>query len=151
MCHRVGCFIRHLLSGSFPMAVRYVGKLAAALSLAVAANAQAGAFLPSIPKGTISIQLKTLAAGLSAPDYAIAPPGDPTRLFVVDQNGLIWVVRNGSLQPTPALNLLNTVSPPLNPNSTSEERGLLGLAFHPDFITPGAPGFRTLYTYESET
>ena len=31
-----------------------------------------------------------------------------------------------------------------------DERGLLGLAFHPDFNTPSAPGFHKIYTYTSE-
>jgi hypothetical protein len=39
---------------------------------------------------------------------------------------------------------------PLNPASANDERGFLGLAFHPGFNNPASPGFRTLYTYTSE-
>jgi glucose/arabinose dehydrogenase len=38
----------------------------------------------------------------------------------------------------------------VNPASANDERGLLGLAFHPDFNNSSSPGFRTLYTYTSE-
>src|ERR1019366_1202813 len=34
-----------------------------------------------------------------------------------------------------------------NPN---DERGFLGLAFHPGFTNPASPGYQTLYTYNSE-
>ena len=45
-------------------------------------------YLPSIPKGDIAIQLMPIATGMAAPDYGISPPGDISRLFVVEQNGL---------------------------------------------------------------
>ncbi len=45
-------------------------------------------YLPSIPKGDITVRLRTVAAGMAAPDYGISPPGDTSRLFVVEQNGL---------------------------------------------------------------
>ena len=77
--------------------------------------------LSPIPKGTISIQLQTVATGLGAPDYGISPPGDTSRLFVVDQGGLLRVIQNGSLLPGAALNIQNLVqvapvgTGPMNP------------------------------------
>ena len=68
----------------------------------------------------------TVAAGL---DYgfltaaAFAPDG---RLFVLEQRGRVRVIENGSLLPTPFVQL---------PVSADGERGLLGIAFHPDFET----------------
>lgn len=106
--------------------------------------------LPPIPRGTISIGLVPLATGLAAPDYAISAPGDTNRLFVVEQKGQILVFQNGSLLPTPALNLQSLVSPPLVLTNANDERGLLGLAFHPGFNNPASPGYRTLYTYDSQ-
>lgn len=106
--------------------------------------------LPSIPKGGVAIKLRAVATGLAAPDYAISPPGDSSRLFVVEQKGQILILQNGRLLPAPALDIQSLVSPPLVLNNANDERGLLGLAFHPGFNTPASPGFRTLYTYNSQ-
>ncbi len=121
----------------------------AALVLAPAAKAQQDV-LPPIPTGNIAINLRTVATGLGAPDYAISAPGDPSRLFVVDQNGLVRVIQNGSLLSTPALDLRSLVSPPLVTSNASDERGLLGLAFSPDFSNSASAGYHTLYTYNSQ-
>jgi len=107
-------------------------------------------YLPAISNGTVNILLQPVATNLAAPDYAISPPGDTTRLFVVEQNGLLRIIQNGILLPGPALDIQNRVSPPLNPASPNDERGFLGLAFHPGFNNPVSPGYQTLYTYNSE-
>ena len=122
---------------------------AALCAVSGAAHAQADV-LPSIPKGDIAVQLRTIASGLSAPDYATFAPGDPSRLYVVEQNGLLRVIENGSLLATPAADLRALVAPPLVPTNANDERGFLGLAFHPDFNKVGSAGFGTLYTYHSE-
>jgi glucose/arabinose dehydrogenase len=54
---------------------------------------------------------------------AFAPDG---RIFITQQGGALRIIQNGSLLATPAITL--TVDP-------SGERGLLGLAFDPDFAT----------------
>jgi glucose/arabinose dehydrogenase len=120
------------------------------VALALASQAWAEPQLPAIQKGDIAIDLRPIATGLSAPDYAISPPDDPSRLFVLEQNGLLRVIQNGSLLSTSALDLRNRVSPPLNAANANDERGLLGLAFDPGYNTPGSVGFHTLYTYTSE-
>ena len=107
-------------------------------------------YLPPITNGAINILLLPVATNLAAPDYAISPPGDTNRLFVVEQNGLLWIVQNGVMLPTPALNITNRVQPPLVASNPNDERGLLGLAFHPGFNNPASPGYQTLYTYNSE-
>jgi glucose/arabinose dehydrogenase len=107
-------------------------------------------YLPPITNGTIAILLQPVATGLAAPDYAINAPGDTTRLFVVEQNGLLRVIQNGVLLPAPALDIQSRVTPPLAPGSPNDERGFLGLAFHPGYNNPASPGYRTLYTYNSE-
>jgi len=107
-------------------------------------------YLPPITNGTINILLQPIATNLAAPDYAISPPGDTNRLFVVEQNGLLWIIQNGVLLPTPALNITNRVQPPLVASNPTDERGFLGLAFHPGFNNPASPGYQTLYTYNSE-
>jgi glucose/arabinose dehydrogenase len=106
--------------------------------------------LPSIPKGTVAVQLKPLA-NISSGAYGISAPGDPNRLFVVEQKGQILIMeQNGTVLPTPALDIGSRVAPPLVTTSVNDERGLLGLAFHPDYANPGTVGFRKVYTFGSE-
>ncbi len=107
-------------------------------------------YLPAIPNGNIAIHLQSIATGLAAPDYAISPPGDASRLFVVEQNGLLRIIQNGTLLPGAALDIQSRVQPPLVATNANDERGFLGLAFHPGFNNPASPGYRTLYTYNSE-
>src|SRR5215212_9562669 len=113
-------------------------------------------YLPSIPKGSIAVQLTPVATGMSAPLYGTSPPGDTSRLFVLEQNGLVRIIQNGSLLPGSALNMQSNVQQapvgtgPLNPSNANDERGLLGLTFHPGFNDPASIGYRTLYTYSSE-
>ena len=61
-----------------------------------------------------------------------SPPGETNRLFVVEQRGRIVVITNlASPNPTPFLNLFNRI----NGGVPTNERGLLGLAFHPGYAT----------------
>ncbi len=73
------------------------------------------------------IRLTPVAQGLSAPTD-IQHAGDGSgRLFLVEQRGLIKILRNGAVLPQPFLDLRGRVSP------TGSEQGLLGLAFPPSF------------------
>jgi glucose/arabinose dehydrogenase len=110
----------------------------------------AQAQLPDIQLGDIEVRLGPIATGLVAPLYGINPPGDTSRLFVLEQRGQVLVLENGVKLPTPAIDLQSRVAPPLNLTSANDERGLLGLAFHPDFFNAASPGYLTLYTYTSE-
>lgn len=103
-----------------------------------------------IQKGDVAVRLLPIATGMGAPDYAISPPGDASRLFVVEQMGLLRIIENGVLQPGAALDVSARVSPPFNAGNANDERGLLGLAFHPGFNDVSSVGYRTLYTYASE-
>ena len=76
-----------------------------------------------------TIALQSFATGFNSP-VEITNAGD-TRLFVVEQGGLIKVVNaNGSVNATPFLNVASLIS-------SGSERGLLGLAFHPNYATNG--------------
>jgi glucose/arabinose dehydrogenase len=65
-------------------------------------------------------------AGFDQPLYVTAPPGDKSRIFVVEQPGRIFVVRNGKKLSTPFLDVRSKVS-------CCGEQGLLSLAFAPDY------------------
>jgi glucose/arabinose dehydrogenase len=131
---------------------RIAGALAAAgmISVLWVSSAHAGTLLPSITFGDLAVRLNPVAVGLSAPDYAISAPGDLADLFVVEQNGLLRVIQNGSLLATPAMDIRSLVAPPLVPTNPNDERGFLGLAFSPGYSDPGSVGYRTLYTYTSQ-
>ncbi len=107
-------------------------------------------YLPAIATGNIAVLLKPVATGMAAPDYAFSPPGDTNRLFVVEQNGLLRIIQNGVLLPGSALDISGLISTSLNPANANDERGFLGLAFHPGFNNPASPGFKTLYTFNSQ-
>lgn len=112
-----------------------------------AATAEATPPLPLITKGNIQIDLQTVASGLTAPiDLQDAADGSG-RLFIVEQVGRIKILQNGAILPTPFLDVSDRL---VEITPDYDERGLLGLAFHPDFNNPSAAGYRKLYTYTSE-
>ena len=95
-----------------------------------------------IPLGPSPIKLKTVATGLSAPNWGISAPGLPARLlFVTDQNGTLWEIDVQTGRKRVFLDVSNRLVE-LGP---FDERGLLGMAFHPDYAWNGR-----LYTYTSE-
>lgn len=76
-----------------------------------------------------SINLVEFATGLTSP-VEITNAND-SRLFVVQQNGLIKIIQpNGTINTTNFLNISSKVI-------FNGERGLLGLAFHPQYSTNG--------------
>ncbi|CAD5373242.1 putative PEP-CTERM exosortase interaction domain-containing protein [Rubrivivax sp. A210] len=121
-----------------------------ALAAASAAQAQPRDLLPSIPRGDIALNLLPVATGLAAPLYGTVAPGDASRLYVLEQGGQVRVLLNGVMQAGSVLDISTRMVGAFVPTSANDERGLLGLAFHPDFANPAAAGFRTLYTYNSE-
>ncbi|MCB0551885.1 MAG: PQQ-dependent sugar dehydrogenase, partial [Phaeodactylibacter sp.] len=77
-----------------------------------------------------SLQLEVFASGFSLP-VDIAHAGDG-RLFIVEKAGRIRIIdSDGSILPQPFLDIDARV------NSLASERGLLGLAFHPDYTDNG--------------
>jgi glucose/arabinose dehydrogenase len=100
-----------------------------------ASGPDAGQFDCAPVKGT-TIALETVipeSAGLEMPLLVTAPAGDP-RLFIIEQGGRIRIVKDGALLPDAFLDIDNLATG--NPNG-SDERGLLGLAFHPDYASNG--------------
>jgi glucose/arabinose dehydrogenase len=79
-----------------------------------------------------SLAAVRVAGGFDYPVYVASPPGDD-RLFVVEQQGVVKIVRNGIIYSPAFLDISTLVYPP----SPAEERGLLGIAFHPDFAANG--------------
>jgi len=83
----------------------------------------------SVLKGQ-DLRLDLFAAGFTLP-VDMAHAGDD-RLFVVEKQGVIKILNaDGSVNPTAFLDISSIV------NSAANERGLLGLAFHPDYTNNG--------------
>jgi glucose/arabinose dehydrogenase len=99
---------------------------------------------PQVVTGASVVATKLYSLGGSAL-LVTAPPNDG-RLFVLQQDGRIQVIEDGAVKPDPFLDLGNVVlseSPP-------GERGLLGLAFHPNYACNGQ-FFVEYTTSDSET
>jgi len=76
------------------------------------------------------ITTERVASGLSSPIFVTSPPGDGQRLFIVEQPGRIKILQDGQVLNTPFLDIDGRVL-------SGGERGLLGLAFHPDYDING--------------
>ena len=79
------------------------------------------------------------AISLDAPVAMIQAPGDNSRWFVLQQGGIVKKFNNVASPPA-ATNFVNLTSKV----TYSGERGLLGMAFHPDF--PADPRVYVYYT-----
>jgi glucose/arabinose dehydrogenase len=67
-----------------------------------------------------------IVGGLDAPLQVTSTRSEPARLYIVEQGGLVLVRAKGKLLSTPFLDVRDLVS-------TGGERGLLSLAFHPNY------------------
>jgi len=82
----------------------------------------------------LKIKLQLVTKGLTSP-VGMASPNDGThRIFVIQQNGKIRIIKNGLLLPIPFLDISNRLDAL---NMAYSEKGLLGIAFHPDYKTNG--------------
>jgi glucose/arabinose dehydrogenase len=73
----------------------------------------------------------------SNPVYLTSPPGDRSRIFVVEQGGQVRIMRKGKKLAQPFLDVSGSIA-------SGGERGLLSLAFAPDYRTSGL--FYVYYT-----
>src|SRR5712692_9067180 len=116
--------------------VHSCGQQAVMVWLLIAIAAALGLVLPAFAAPP-AVTLRPVASGLTMP-VEIAHAGDGSgRLFVVEQGGAIKIIRDGAVLATPFLDITVQVL-------SGGERGLLGLAFHPQFRTNGK--FYVYYT-----
>lgn len=78
----------------------------------------------------MTITLRPLVFGLVNPVYVTHAGDGSDRLFILEQAGRVRIYRNRSLLSNPFLDIRNRVD-------SGNEKGLLGLAFHPDFKNNG--------------
>ena len=86
----------------------------------------------SAQSGSVGLEL---VGRFSRPTYVISPPGDARRQLVVEQRGVVRVIRDGVRVARPFLDLRQRVG-------CCGEAGLLSLAFAPDYARS-----RRLYVY----
>ncbi|WP_437870933.1 PQQ-dependent sugar dehydrogenase [Sorangium sp. So ce363] len=102
-----------------------------------------GAACAGVPR----LKLTQVAAGLATPVFLASPPGDRSRMFVLEKDGVVRLIKDGVLRSTPFLDLRGGTScppsPPASANplvcapSPTAEGGLLGMAFHPRYAENG--------------
>ena len=80
------------------------------------------------PPGTPTLNV---VGSFTEPVYLTAPPGDTTRLFVVERGGRVRVLHHDTTRTRPFIDISGRVA------TGFIEQGLLGLAFHPQYATNG--------------
>src|SRR5687768_7524563 len=100
------------------------GVLSAALVLALAGD-------PALAQ--TKIRLEPFVTGVNTPLAMVQAPGE-SRFFVIEQFGRVRIVEGGKLRPQPFLDVRSKI-PKLHHDF--DERGLLGIAFHPKFKENG--------------
>ncbi|HBP89926.1 MAG TPA: glucose dehydrogenase [Nitrospiraceae bacterium] len=95
---------------------------------------------PGVVNGLVELQ-PVVAHDFSKPVFLTGSPDQTHRLFVVEQDGHIVILNEGKKKSTPFLNIADRLA-------TGGERGLLGLAFHPQYSANGR--FFVNYTREKD-
>jgi glucose/arabinose dehydrogenase len=81
---------------------------------------------PAGPGTPSALGLEPVASGMNFPLFLTSPPGDASRLFVVEKGGTIRIIQNGVVLATPFLDVSALVS-------GGPEQGLLCLVFDPAY------------------
>jgi len=81
---------------------------------------------PVAAQSSSTLALDSIVTGLSLPVFVTHAGDGSNRLFILEQGGRIRIFQNGSLLATPFLDIQSRVT-------SGGERGLLGIAFHPDY------------------
>jgi glucose/arabinose dehydrogenase len=108
------------------MLLARVGLLTVAVALALAGRTSAAVR----DSGVFDFGLELVADGFDQPVQVVDPGDGSGRLFVVEQPGRIRIVDDGQVVPEPFLDISDLVG-------CCGERGLLSVAFHPDYATTG--------------
>jgi len=111
---------------------KFLVRFSCVLLLAAAAWFSANRFasLDDAASAQTTIQLITVLTGMNNPVYLTNARDGSNRLFIIEQAGRIRILPPGATSPLPTsfLDIVSKVS-------SGGERGLLGLAFHPQYTT----------------
>jgi glucose/arabinose dehydrogenase len=89
------------------------------------------------PPDPNTVHLVPVAEDFRRPLYVTHAGDGSGRLFVVEQGGFVWIIEDGERFDTPFLDISDLISPEAASGSGYSERGLLGLAFDPNYATNG--------------
>ncbi len=109
--------------------------IAIVLVVIAASTARAQNSVPTPPDPSL-YQWEKVVGGLDSPVYLTHAGDGSGRLFILEQGGPIFIVKNGILNPSPFLDLTDLVIDDVIKGGYTE-RGLLGLAFHPNYAKNG--------------
>lgn len=111
--------------------------------------ANATCIAPAMSTGSVAVQLTDAYPGLPAfnnPLKALQRPGDNSRWYVLEQAGRVRSFANNAAANS--IDTLLDIDPQVAFNGGNDERGLLGMAFHPQFANNG---FIYLYYIDNGT
>ncbi len=122
-----------------PVAATAVSTLPGVVTPTGTESTQAGSSVTAAPTTatggsslqSVAIDLQSFASGLNRPVGVVSARDGSGRLFVIEKQGTIRIIKNGQLLDASFLDLTGEV------NSAASERGLLGLAFHPAYAQNG--------------
>ena len=114
----------------------------AAKTQTIATTVPAGTGATTAPSPLPKLVLEPILSGFTRPTQVTNAGDGSGRLLVVEKQGTIRVVKDGVVSASPFLDIRSLV------NSADNERGLLGLAFHPKFAENGR--FFVGYTAKNE-
>ncbi|MCW5757890.1 MAG: PQQ-dependent sugar dehydrogenase [Phycisphaeraceae bacterium] len=98
--------------------------------LCAAVVAMAAGLCVDVASAQVDVRTEVFLSGMNEPIVLTHAPEDSGRVFVAEKRGVIRVVRDGVLLPTPFLDIDPLIS-------SFGERGLLGLAFSPNYNDDG--------------
>ncbi len=101
--------------------------------LAIALAAGTAWMSASVAEAEVKVKLEPFVSGINTPLMMVQPPGDD-RMFVIEQNGRIKIIKDGKVRSEPFLDIRSKI---VKLHHDFDERGLLGLTFHPDFKNNG--------------
>src|SRR4029078_1056994 len=85
------------------------------------------------PSDSTKVDMQLVADGLTSPIGVVASPDNTGRLFVLDRVGIIGIIdQTRNKLSTPFIDVTSTM---VALSAGYDDRGLLGLAFHPQFAT----------------
>jgi uncharacterized repeat protein (TIGR03806 family) len=100
----------------------------------------------ALPSGTFSTTNAFPGLSFTDPVVIVTPPGETNRLFIVEKPGRIAVIPDLS---APTREVFLDITARVRDNSNEE--GLLGLAFHPNYNNAGQTGFGEFFVYYQTT